>query len=342
MVTWRSRLCKNGSKNGSKKHYRAITSEHESGGITMGFILNPLYNLVSGIIVLFHNLLSPLFGKDSGVTWALSIMGLVVVIRIVLIPLFVKQIKSQRALTALQPHMKEIQKKYKDDRQKQSEEMMKLYKEHKTNPLASCFPIIAQAPIFFALFTVLNGIAAKTDAGVSAPIARGFLKGDYLTSAAQAEFFGAKISQTFLGSDDMKVKIVTVLLIFIMSATTFTTQRQLMTKGMPKMDSSNNMMLQQQKIMLYLFPLIFAISGVNFPVGVLIYWSTTNFWTWGQQYYVIKRNPTPGSPAFEELERKKAKKSGIVETDQDDPSAPSVEEVKGQREQPKKKKKKKK
>ena len=308
----------------------------------MGFILNPLYNLVSGIIVLFHNLLSPLFGKDSGVTWSLSIMGLVVVIRIVLIPLFVKQIKSQRALTALQPQMKEIQKKYKDDRQKQSEEMMKLYKEHKTNPLASCFPILAQAPIFFALFTVLNGIAAKTDAGVSAPIARGFLKGDYLYSAAQAEFFGAKISQTFLGSDDIKVKIVTVFLIFVMSATTFTTQRQLMTKGMPKMDSSNNMMLQQQKIMLYLFPLIFAISGVNFPVGVLIYWSTTNFWTWGQQYYVIKRNPTPGSPAFEELERKRAKKSGIVEPDPSDPLTPPVEEIKGQREQPKKKKKKKK
>ena len=311
----------------------------------MGFILNPLYNLVSGIIVLFHNLLSPLLGKDSGVTWSLSIMGLVVVIRIVLIPLFVKQIKSQRALTALQPHMKEIQKKYKDDRQKQSEEMMKLYKEHKTNPLASCFPILAQAPIFFALFTVLNGIAAKTDAGVSAPIARGFLKGEYLESAAQAKFFGAKISETFLGSDDIKVKLVTVLLIFVMSATTFTTQRQLMTKGMPKMDSSNNMMLQQQKIMLYLFPLIFAISGVNFPVGVLIYWSTTNFWTWGQQYYVIKRNPTPGSPAFEELERKRAKKSGVVEPDPNDPSAPStppIEEVKGQREQPKKKKKKKK
>jgi YidC/Oxa1 family membrane protein insertase len=338
MVTWWSRLCKNRSKN----HYRAITSEHESGGITMGFILNPLYNLVSGIIVLFHNLLSPLLGEDSGVTWSLSIMGLVVVIRIVLIPLFVKQIKSQRALTALQPQMKEIQKKYKDDRQKQSEEMMKLYKEHKTNPLASCFPILAQAPIFFALFTVLNGIAAKTDAGVSAPIARGFLKGEYLESAAQAKFFGAKISETFLGSDDIKVKLVTVLLIFIMSATTFTTQRQLMTKGMPKMDSSNNMMLQQQKIMLYLFPVIFAISGVNFPVGVLIYWSTTNFWTWGQQYYVIKRNPTPGSPAFEELERKKAKKSGVVEPDPSDPSTPPIEEIKGQREQPKKKKKKKK
>ena len=311
----------------------------------MSFILNPLYNIVSGVIVFIHKLLAPIFGANSGVTWSLSIMGLVVLIRIILIPLFVKQIKSQRALTALQPHMKEIQKKYKDDRQKQSEEMMKLYKEHKTNPLASCFPILAQAPIFFALFTVLNGIAAKTDAGVSAPIARGFLKGEYLASAAQAEFFGAKISQTFLGSDDMKVKLVTVFLIFIMSATTFTTQRQLMTKGMPKMDASNNMMLQQQKIMLYLFPLIFAISGVNFPVGVLIYWSTTNFWTWGQQYYVIKRNPTPGSPAFEELERKKAKKSGVVEPDPSDPatpSGPSADEVKGQREQPKKKKKKKK
>jgi YidC/Oxa1 family membrane protein insertase len=275
-------------------------------------------------------------------------MGLVVVIRIVLIPLFVKQIKSQRALTALQPHMKEIQKKYKDDRQKQSEEMMKLYKEHKTNPLASCLPILAQAPIFFALFTVLNGIAAKTPEGVAAPIARGFLKGEYLESAAQAKFFGAKISETFLGSDDIKVKLVTVLLIFLMSATTFTTQRQLMTKGMPKMDSSNNMMLQQQKIMLYLFPLIFAISGVNFPVGVLIYWSTTNFWTWGQQYYVIKRNPTPGSPAFEELERKKAKKKGEVlpfdgiEGNTIEGENPGAEEVKGQRNQPKKKKKKKK
>ena len=315
----------------------------------MGFILNPLYNFVSGVIVGIHYLLSPIFGFDSGVTWALSIVGLVVLIRIILIPLFVKQIKSQRALTALQPQMKAIQTKYKDDRQKQSEEMMKLYKEHKTNPLASCFPILAQAPIFFALFTVLNGIAAKTDAGVPAPIARGFLKGDYLDSAAQATFFGAKISQTFLGSPDTNVKIVTVILIFIMSATTFTTQRQLMVKGMPKMDSSNNMMLQQQKIMLYLFPVIFAVSGVNFPVGVLIYWSTTNFWTWGQQFYVIKRNPTPGSPAYEELQKKKAAKDKkgskdstgtVLDGTNPEDGAEGTGEVKGQRKQPKKKKKK--
>ena len=287
-------------------------------------------------MVRFYDVLSPIFGKDSGVSWSLSIMGLVVLIRIVLIPLFVKQIKSQRALTALQPHMKAIQTKYKDDRQKQSEEMMKLYKEHKTNPLASCFPILAQAPIFFALFTVLNGIAKNNP--------HGLLKGEYLTSIAQAKFFGASIAESFLGTSDSTVKIVTVVLIFVMSATTFTTQRQLMVKGMPKMDSSNNMMLQQQKIMLYLFPLIFAISGVNFPVGVLIYWSTTNFWTWGQQYYVIKRNPTPGSPAYEELQRKRAHKAkgpvdGTVIDQPDEAEKPS--DIAGQRKQPKKKKKKK-
>jgi YidC/Oxa1 family membrane protein insertase len=116
-----------------------------------------------------------------------------------------------------------------------------------------------------------------------------------------------------------------------------------MVKGMPKMDSSNNMMLQQQKIMLYLFPVIFAVSGVNFPIGVLIYWSTTNLWTWGQQYYVIKRNPTPGSPAWEELQAKKAKKEGTTpEASTEEPGSVATEEPKGQRPQPKKKKKKRK
>jgi YidC/Oxa1 family membrane protein insertase len=299
-------------------------------------ILDPLYWIVSGVMVSIHKALSPVFGGASGVTWTLSIMGLVVLIRTILIPLFVKQITSQRALTALAPEMKKIQQKYKDDRQKQSEELMKLYKTHKTNPMASCFPILAQAPIFFALFTVLNGI------GKNPPQARGVLTSEIAAQMAKAEFFGAPISQTFLGSSDGTVKIVTVFLIFLMSLTTFTTQRQLMVKGMPKLDSSNNMMLQQQKIMLYLFPVIFAVSGVNFPIGVLIYWSTTNFWTWGQQFYVIKRNPTPGSPAWEELQAKKAKKSGQESEGESNGGGVATEEPKpmGQREQPKKKKKK--
>ena len=304
----------------------------------MGFILDPLYWIVSGVMVVIHKALSPIFGAASGVTWSLSIVGLVILIRTLLIPLFVKQIKSQRALTALSPEMKKIQQKYKDDRQKQSEELMKLYKEHKTNPMASCFPILAQAPIFFALFTVLNGI------GKNPPLGRGVLTSNLASQAAQAEFFGARISQTFLGSTDSTVKIVTIVLIALMSLTTFTTQRQLMVKGMPKLDSSNNMMLQQQKIMLYLFPVIFAVSGVNFPVGVLIYWTTTNLWTFGQQFYVIKRNPTPGSPAWEELQAKKAKKAGPAPETSNETGSVATEESKptGQREQPKKKKKKRK
>jgi YidC/Oxa1 family membrane protein insertase len=281
-------------------------------------------------MITFHDLLS--FTNNEDLQWSVGIIGLVILIRIILIPLFVKQIKSQRALTALQPHMKAIQKKYKDDRQKQSEEMMKLYKEHKTNPFASCFPILAQAPIFFALFTVLNGISQNRP--------HGLLKGEYLISAQQANFFGAPLSGTFLGSSDGITKIISIVLIIFMSATTFTTQRQLMVKGMPKMDSSNNMMLQQQKIMLYLFPVIFAVTGVNFPVGVLIYWSTTNLWTWGQQYYVIKRNPTPGSPAYEELQRKKIEKGVIPNPNEATSGDTALEEPKGQRKQPKKKKKK--
>ena len=297
----------------------------------MSAILNPLYSAVSWVMITFHDLLG--FTNNEDLQWSVGIIGLVVLIRIILIPLFVKQIKSQRALTALQPHMKAIQKKYKDDRQKQSEEMMKLYKEHKTNPFASCFPILAQAPIFFALFTVLNGISQNKS--------HGFLKGEYLISAQQAHFFGAPLSGTFLGTSDGGTKLVAILLIVFMSATTFTTQRQLMVKGMPKMDASNNMMLQQQKIMLYLFPVIFAVTGVNFPVGVLIYWSTTNLWTWGQQFYVIKRNPTPGSPAYEELQKKKAAK-GLLPNDSanGENGTTVVEEPKGQRVQPRKKKKK--
>jgi YidC/Oxa1 family membrane protein insertase len=297
----------------------------------MDAILNPLYTAVSWVLVTFHDLLA--FTNNKDLQWSLGIIALVILIRIILIPLFVKQIKSQRALTALAPHMKEIQKKYKDDRQKQSEEMMKLYREHKTNPLASCFPILAQAPIFFALFWVLNSISQNQG--------RGLMKGEYLISAREANFFGAPLSGTFLGSSDATTKIVTVVLIIFMSATTFTTQRQLMVKGMPKMDSSNNIMLQQQKVMLYLFPVIFAVTGVNFPIGVLIYWSTTNLWTWGQQYYVIKRNPTPGSPAYEELQKKRAAKNGADENpNQTDGTTIVEEQQKGQRKQPKKKKKK--
>ena len=243
----------------------------------------------------------------GGWAWGLSIVGLVMVIRILLIPLFVKQIKAQRGLQLLQPEIKKIQAKYKgksdpETRQKQSQEMMKLYKDTGTNPLSSCLPILAQAPIFFALFHVLNGI------GKEPPKGKGFLTDELAKQAADATILGASISEKFIGADSLHVQIVCAVLIVLMSASTFITQKQLMTKNMPAGSMDGNPFMQQQKILLYVFPLIFAVSGINFPIGVLLYWLTTNIWSMGQQFYVIRRMPAPGSAAEEALARRRAAK----------------------------------
>ncbi|MGN6245010.1 MAG: membrane protein insertase YidC [Motilibacteraceae bacterium] len=271
----------------------------------MNTILAPIEWVVSWIMVQFHSLFTTLgMNPDGGWAWALSIVGLVIVIRIILIPLFVKQIKSQRGLQQLQPKIKELQAKYKDDREKQSQELMKLYKETGTNPLASCFPILIQSPIFFALFRVLNGAAHGKALGV--------LTAAQVESAANATIFGAPISATFVKagqtSSPLAVHVVAAVMIVLMSASMFYTQRQLMTKNMPA-TSQTGPFAQQQKIMLYLFPLIFLISGINFPIGVLIYWLTTNVWSMGQQLYVINRMPAIGSEAEKRLEARKAAKA---------------------------------
>ena len=284
-------------------------------------ILEPLYEAVTFIMVAFHTLFKSIgLSPGGGAAWSLSIVGLVVVIRILLIPLFVKQINAQRGLQLLQPEIKKIQAKYKgksdpESRQKQQQEMMKLYKDNGTNPLASCLPIILQAPIFFALFHVLNGI------GKSPAKPKGFLTQKLADQAHDAQLFGASISDKFIGAETLSVQILTAVLIVLMSATTFTTQKQLMSKNMPA-DAMNNPFAQQQKILLYVFPLVFAVSGVNFPIGVLLYWLTTNLWSMGQQFYVIRRNPAPGSPAAEALARRQAaKEAKHPGRDHDDPPA---------------------
>jgi len=289
-------------------------------------LLNPLYYAVSWVLVQFHALFSLVFPATSGWAWGLSIVGLVVVIRIALIPLFVKQIKAQRGLQVLQPQIKEIQKKFKDDRGKQQEELMKLYRETGTNPFSSCLPILLQMPIFFALFHVLN-------AGVRQGQAVGAMTKELALQAGQATIFGAPLDATFLdpGSGDPHVvKIVTVVLIALMTATTFLTQRQLMVKNMPT--GQDNPMAQQMKLLLYVYPVMFAVFGINFPVGVLLYWLTTNLWSMGQQFYVIRRNPVPGSPAWEERQARLALKGAAAAG----PTAGAPEAPKGQqRQQPK-------
>ncbi|MET9873189.1 membrane protein insertase YidC [Actinacidiphila glaucinigra] len=270
-------------------------------------ILNPLYDAVSWIIVQFHSLYGLVFDKDGGLAWGLSIVSLVVLIRICLIPLFVKQIKSTRNMQALQPKMKAIQERYKNDKQRQSEEMMKLYKETGTNPLSSCLPILAQSPFFFSLYHVLSYIAQGKQVGV--------MSQDLVNSAQKAHIFGAPLAAKFtdsadklasLGASVTDVRVVTVIMIVLMSASQFYTQRQLMTKNVDM--TVKTPFMQQQKMLMYVFPIMFAVFGINFPVGVLIYWLTTNVWTMGQQMFVIRRNPTPGSLAFKQREeRLKAK-----------------------------------
>ncbi|MFJ9520350.1 membrane protein insertase YidC [Kitasatospora sp. NPDC101801] len=271
--------------------------------MTFGF-LSPLYTAVSWIIVQFHSLYSHVFDPNGGWAWGLAIASMVVVIRICLIPLFVKQIKATRAMQAIQPKMKAIQERYKNDKQRQSEEMMKLYKEAGTNPFSSCLPIIVQAPFFTALYGVLASVANDKTIGVITPT--------LLNSAQQAHIFGAPLSATFLGSSEISVKIVTAVMIILMSLSQFITQRQLMTKNMDL--TVKTPFMQQQKMMMYIFPIMFAVMGINFPVGVLVYWLTTNVWSMGQQLIVIRNNPTPGSQAWTERQAR-LKKAGRLNPD---------------------------
>lgn len=270
-------------------------------------LLWPLRWAVEWVLVGFHALFTSLGAPGaSGWTWAASIAGLVVVVRILLIPLFVKQIQSSRRMQLIQPEMQKIQAKYKgrtdpESRQAMSEETMSLYKRTGTNPFSSCMPILLQMPIFFALFSVLNNLGRVAKGEVQAA---GPLTSQLAAQADNSTLFGAPLSSTFMFSGSLEAKILTVVLIVLMSVTTFWTQHQLMRKNMPA-SALDNPFAQQQKILLYVMPVIFAVSGVNFPIGVLIYWLVTNLWTAGQQYYVIKRMPAPGSQAEKDLEERR-------------------------------------
>ncbi len=299
-----------------------------------GAIMAPLYWITSLVLSGFHNLFSQFLPYDSGASWALSIVGLTVVIRAALIPLFVKQIKSSRNMQLIQPRVKELQKKYAHDREKLAQETMALYRETGTNPFASCLPLLLQMPIFLALFRMIDQ-AAKGNI-------RGVLTQEQVDSLRGAELFGAKISATFMNADgDINVQILAACLVVAMTATTFLTQRQLMTKNMPA-DALTGQYAQQQKILLYVLPLVFAVGGVAFPIGVLIYWTTSNLWTMCQQFYVIRNNPAPGTPAFKAKEQRDAHKrerKGLAApepTEATGGATTTVADVAPRRQQPKK------
>ncbi|ALE93381.1 preprotein translocase YidC [Arthrobacter alpinus] len=320
----------------------------------MGFfdtILFPFKWLVSWIMVTFHDGLTFL-GMDaaSGLAWTLSIIGLVLVIRAALIPVFVKQIKAQRGMQALQPDMKKLQAKYKGktdqlSRQAMGQEQMALYKEHGTNPFSACLPMLIQMPFFFSLFQVLSGVAKANGSGIGI----GAMSHAQVAQFDEATLFGAPLSAAFLpqlqgGDLNVSVVVLSIVMIIAMIASQFITQKQIMSKNMSE-EAMQGPFMKQQKMMLYVLPLVFGIGGVNFPIGVLIYWTTTNIWTMGQQFFVIRRMPTPGSPAYKEYQKRREAKGlpllGVSKKKVEE-EIEEIPEAKRQRSQPQRKNRKKK
>ncbi|UOR01577.1 membrane protein insertase YidC [Leucobacter allii] len=273
-------------------------------------ILWPLRWLVELVLWAWHWLFTAL-GMDaaSGATWLLSIIGLVVVVRSALIPVTVRQIKSQRRMMDLAPDMKKIQDKYKGkkdqySREAMSRETMALYKKHGTNPFASCLPILVQMPIFFSLFYVLRHAAEKRQ-GI------GFMDEALTENFYNAKLFGVAPLRMNFGSaweaQNWTVIIILGTIMVLMIASQFFTQLQIMSKNVSD-ETKNSPMYRQQRIMLYIIPFAFLFSGFTFPLALNVYWFTSNLWTMGQQFIVIRNMPTPGSEAWRaRQERLKAK-----------------------------------
>ncbi|MGY5766097.1 membrane protein insertase YidC [Brachybacterium sp. DNPG3] len=263
-------------------------------------ILYPIEWPVAWVMVKFHALLSLFMDSNSGWTWLLSIVGLTVVVRTVITPLFIRQIRSSRAMQAVSPHLQAVQKKYKgktdqESRQKMAEEMQAIYREAGANPLSSCLPVLLQMPIFFALFRVLFYKLPEA--------AEGAQFGPLTVKLAQSAYHGSlvngvTIADSFLDSGDggVATKVFAGVIIALMCLTTFVTQKELTMRNMPP-SALEGPMASTQKMMLYMLPFIYVITGPGMPIGVLMYWLTTSLWTLAQQLIVVLTYPTPGSPA---------------------------------------------
>jgi YidC/Oxa1 family membrane protein insertase len=221
-------------------------------------ILQPLINLANGVLNFFHD--------NVGLSWGMSIIALTVFVRALLIPLTYKQLKGMRALQALQPQIKEIQAKYKNDKQRMQQEMMRFYQENKVNPFASCIPLVAQLPVFITLFYVLRH-ELPPDMGCPA--------------AGHCAAYGAE----FLFIHDLTAKatggeLIALLILYVGTQ---------LISGMVMAVTAD----KSQRMMMFVLPLIFVPFIISFPAGLILYWITTNFWTIGQQFVIQKVVPPP-------------------------------------------------
>ena len=258
--------------------------------------LNALYSAVGWVFAHIYDVLKPAFGASSGWTWALSIVILVMLMRLLMVPLFIKQMHTTRAMSSLQPQMAALRKKYKNDKQTLNQETMKLYQEAGVNPLMGCLPFVLQLPLFFSLFSVLRAIA---DWKVGTKPAYG-LPLSMVQAGHNAKILGANIYDKVLFTDGLHVplhaKLVILLAVAISAGTTYLTIRQSMKRGMMPAATPDNPMANSQKYMTYIMP-FFALTGLYWPFGLVLYWCTTNIWTLGQQFILGRKYPyTPPAP----------------------------------------------
>ncbi len=264
-----------------------------------------IYSGISWILLKWHTVFAAI-GLGSWLNtnwdWVLAIVFLVLTIRGILFPVFVKQIKSQRAMQALQPKLTELKAKYAGDRQGLQKAQMELMREEKANPLMGCLPMLVQIPVFIGLFHVLrhlNPIHIINNDKHQMTL-YGWSQTQF-THATQAKLFGAPIAASIRSSTTSllqmdatasNVRIVAGILIVVMITTTFLTQRQMILKTGWATDPTQ---LMVQRLMMYGVPIGLIFSGTIFPIGVVIYWVTTNLFSLGQQFYVLRKFPPPAN-----------------------------------------------
>ena len=278
----------------------------------MDSILYPFAVAVAWLWVRIHDLLL-LLGMNSGAgfTWVLSIVLLTILVRVLIIPLYLKQLKSMRGTSIVQPQMQKIQAKYKGktdmaSRQRMQQEISELNKKYGVNPFASCLPMLVQLPVLFAMYRAIYAIHALAESSCQV----GSRHVDSLGPITQAvaseidssQVFGVPLSHTIRDSSfaSLPTLIFTVFIV-IMVATQFLTIRLTMTKNMPQNQDPNNPMVRSQRMMMYVMPFMFIFSGLFFQMGVVIYTTTAGIWGYLQMLWVIKNMPNPNSAAYKAL-----------------------------------------
>jgi YidC/Oxa1 family membrane protein insertase len=268
-------------------------------------VLNFLYTAVSWVLLRWHDLFTAIgLSPDSGLNWSLSIVFLVITARLLLFRLFIKQVHYQRHMQELQPKLQAVREKYKNDRAEQQRQMMKLQQEEGFNPLAGCLPMVLQFPVFIGLFHVLRHLSNSAGLCTSDPtnskLTLYTFTAKQTCSAANAKLFGsAPLAASFhdssslihsLGGDPGATRIVIAILLVISAAATMGTQLLARANLTTQPEGTAATV---QRAMLYLIPIGVLASGLlfNFPLGVLLYWFTSNLWTLGQQAYIIKYHP---------------------------------------------------